>query len=151
MRILPLAAFIGTWAVVFGLPFLGAGQDRVAQIQTEIQTATFHATELAQRATTVAGVQLHTHHVLNCLEGPNGADYFAEAADPCSNQGGGIIPDLRAAAAHHVPGAENALREATIAQTLAKQALASKDLNEAQPFLLVLARHLQAASLVLGK
>jgi hypothetical protein len=151
VRALRWGTLIATFSFVLGVPLLGAGQDLVSQIQTELKTATFHASELAQRATTVAGVQLHTHHVLNCLEGPSGADFFAQAANPCSGQGGGIIPDLHTAVAHRVPGAEKALQEAIIAQTLAKQALASTELNEAQPFVLVLARHLQAASLVLGK
>jgi hypothetical protein len=144
-------SLVGMCAAVLGAPMLAGGQDLISQIQTELKTATFHASELGQRATALAGVQLHTHHVLNCLEGPNGADFFAQAANPCSGQGNGIIPDLQAAAAHHVGGAEKALQEATISQTLAKQALASSDFNEAQPFVLVIARHLQAASLVLGK
>jgi hypothetical protein len=143
--------FVTICGAVLGAPCFGAGQDLVVQIQTELQTATFHATELAQRANTLAGVRLHTHHALNCLEGPKGADFYPQAANPCDGQGGGIIPDVQTAVAHHVPGAEGALREAAIAQTLAKQALASSELKEAQPLVLVVARHLQAASVTLGK
>lgn len=149
--VLPVRTFVVICWLVLGAPRLSAAQDLTSQIATELKTATFHATELAQRATTFAGVQLHTHHALNCLEGPNGADFFAEAANPCSDQGSGIIPDLQTAIARHVPGAEKALQQATIAQTLAKEALASKDMNEARSLVLVSARHLQAASLVLGK
>jgi len=151
MRILPVGVFVTICGAVLGAQSLGAGQDLVAQIQTELQTATFHANELAQRANTLAGVRLHTHHVLDCLEGPKGADFYPQAANPCDGQGGGIIPDLQTAVSRHVPGAEAALREAEIAQTLAKEALASNEFNEAQPFVLVVARHLQAASVVLGK
>jgi hypothetical protein len=137
-------------AVVLGVTLGGSGQDLVSQIRTELKTAVFHSSELAQRATTLPAVQLHTHHTLNCLEGPTGADFYPQAADPCSGQGRGIIPDLQAADMRHVPGAQEALKEAVIAQTLAKRALASKDFNEAQPFVLVVARHLQAASKDLG-
>jgi hypothetical protein len=151
MRILPVGVFVTICGAVLGAPCLGAGQDLVTQIQTELQTATFHAFELAQRANTLAGVRLHTHHVINCLEGPKGPDFYPQAANPCDGQGGGIIPDLQTAGAHHVPGAEGALREAAIALTLAKQALGSNEFNEAQPFVLVVARHLQAASITLGK
>jgi hypothetical protein len=139
-----------TCALVLGMPLSGSAQTLVSQIQTELKTAMFHAGELAQKADTLGAVQLHTHHVLNCLEGPNGADFFAQAGYPCKGQGNGIIPDLQMAVAQHVPGAQDALQEAMIAQTLAKQALASKDINEAQPFVLVLSRHLQAASKDLG-
>jgi len=137
-------------AAVLGMPLVGSAQTMMAgspdQIQTQLKTAMFHAGELAQRANALAAVQLHTHHVLNCLEGPSGPDFFPQAGNPCQGQGNGIIPDLRVAMMHNVPGAQAALQEAMICENLAKQALASKDINEAQPFVLVVSRHLQAAS-----
>jgi len=140
---------------VLGMPLAGSGQSMTAgsadQIQMELKTAMFHAGELAQKANALAGVQLHTHHVLNCLEGPKGADFFAQAGNPCQSQGNGIIPDLQAATMHNVAGAQAALQEAMICQNLAKQALASTNLNEAQPYVLVVSRHLQAASQDLGQ
>ncbi|HLJ62014.1 MAG TPA: hypothetical protein VKZ50_19985 [bacterium] len=155
MRTIAAGALVLVCAVVLGMPLTGSAQNMMmgtaAQIQTELKTATFHAGELAQKANALAAVQLHTHHVLNCLEGPNGPDFFAQAGNPCQGQGNGIIPDLQAAVMHMMPGAQSALQEAMISQSLAKQALASKDINEAQPFVLVVSRHLQAASQDLGQ
>jgi len=50
------------------------------------QTATKHA-ELAANATSVKDIQMHLHHVLNCLEGKSGKDYNASFGDPCNGQG----------------------------------------------------------------
>jgi hypothetical protein len=139
-------------ALVLAMPITGSAQGMqgggatVTQIQAEIKTATFHAGELAQRATAVPVVQLHLHHVLNCLEGPKGADFYQQAGNPCQGQGNGIIPDLKAAVMHMVPGADKALQEAQTCQMLALQAIASTDINMSQPYALVVSRHLQAAS-----
>jgi hypothetical protein len=57
----------------------------------EIDTATQHA-GLAAKATDLKGVQMHLHHVINCLVGPNGAGFDAGAGNPCNGQGNGAIP-----------------------------------------------------------
>jgi len=151
VKTLVAGALVLVCALVFGMPLAGSAQSMMSQIQTELKTATFHSGELAQRVNALAGVQLHLHHVLNCLEGTGGADFFAAAGNPCQGQGNGIIPDLKVAAMHMVPGAQAALQEAQTCQMLTIQALASKDINEAQPFALVVSRHLQAASQDLGQ
>jgi len=145
-------------ALVLGLPMSGlagnsgqlprsdANSLLVGQIQSELTTATYHAGELPPKATTLAGVQLHLHHVLNCLEGPAGADFSAAAGDPCQRQGKGIIPDLQAAVQQNLPGAHAALQEAHTSQMLALQALASTSLTKAQPFALTVSKHLQTAN-----
>jgi hypothetical protein len=38
-------------------------------------------------------VHTHLHHTLNCLEGPNGADFSKKDMNPCANAGSGAIPD----------------------------------------------------------
>jgi len=144
-------ALVLVCAIVLGLPLSGSAQSLTSQIQTELKTAVFHSGELAQRVNALAGVQLHLHHTLNCLEGPSGADFFPAAGNPCQGQGTGVIPDLKIAVAHMVPGAQAALQEAQTCQMLVIQALGSKDINEAQPFALVVSRHLQAASQDLGQ
>lgn len=50
------------------------------------QTAIKHA-ELAANAKSVKEIQMHLHHVLNCLEGKSGKDYNASFGDPCNGQG----------------------------------------------------------------
>ncbi len=58
----------------------------------EITIAAQHA-DLAAAATDLAGVHMHLHHTLNCIEGPNGADFSKADMNPCANAGAGAIPD----------------------------------------------------------
>ena len=63
-----------------------------ADIAAEIATAQTHA-GLAAKAPAIDGVHMHMHHALNCLEGPNGADFDKTNMNPCASQGAGAIPD----------------------------------------------------------
>jgi len=114
-------------------------------VMMALKTAIFHGSELAQRGAAVEASQVHVQHIMNCLEGPGGANYKQAAGYPCQGQGFGIIPDLTTAAAGGVKGAERALRLAKAAREVAQQALASKDVNEVQPFAKVIATNLQLA------
>jgi len=58
----------------------------------EITTAAQHAS-LAAQASDIAGVKMHLHHTLNCLEGPKGVDFSKADMNPCANSGNGAIPD----------------------------------------------------------
>jgi hypothetical protein len=58
----------------------------IHQPSDPFQTATKHA-EMAVNATSLKEVQVHLHHVLNCLEGKSGKDYNASFGDPCHGQG----------------------------------------------------------------
>ena len=58
----------------------------IYQPSDPFQTATKHA-EMAVNATSLKEVQVHLHHVLNCLEGKSGKDYNASFGDPCHGQG----------------------------------------------------------------
>jgi hypothetical protein len=135
------------------LPSSGAmmGTDLVGSIKTQLKTAAFHAGELAQRGNTVAGTHLHLHHTINCLEGPSGPDFLQAAGYPCQGQGNGIIPDLRAAVMHTVPGAQAALDDANIALKLSLQGEGMSDVAEAQPWAHVVATYLMKASGDLGQ
>ncbi len=113
--------------------------------------AAFHPPgELAKKGNAVAASKLHLQHVINCLEGPAGANYKQEAGYPCQGMGNGIVPDLKAAAASNVPGADAALKEANLAWTLATQAITKNDVNEVQPWAKVVSEHLKAALDALG-
>ena len=92
-------------ALVLSAPWTGAAKMLSGDIKKELQTATFHASELAQRGNSVAASKLHLQHVINCLVGDTGSNFKLDAGYPCQGQGNGIIPDLKAAAAMNSPGA----------------------------------------------
>lgn len=63
-----------------------------ADAKGEITIAAQHAS-LAAQASDLAGVKMHLHHTLNCLEGPKGADFSKSDMNPCAQAGNGAIPD----------------------------------------------------------
>src|SRR4029077_11668112 len=67
-----------------------------ADAAKEVSPAATHA-GLAAKATDLAGVQMHLHHTVNCLVGPNGNGYDVKQMNPCSADGAGAIPDSDAA------------------------------------------------------
>ena len=74
----------------------------------ELDTAIAHAKNAAGASST-AQVELHLHHVVNCLEGKNGKNYFKPSGDVCEGQGNGIFADLKDSGmpgAHALPYAE---------------------------------------------
>lgn len=117
----------------------------VKSLKDQLQTSVFHSGELAQRGTAIAGTRTHLQHVINCLEGPNGTNFVQAAGYPCQGQGRGILVDLRAGSGAGMRGTDRALRYATIAHTLALQAIRMNDVNEAQPWAAVISRQLQIA------
>ena len=86
----------------------------------EIATAATHA-GLAAGSGEQKMVSMHLHHVVNCLVGPNGADFDASAGNPCKDQGTGALIDAPA---------KKAELEAALA--LAKSGLAATDLAKAK-------------------
>lgn len=58
----------------------------IHQPSDPFQTAIKHA-EMAVNAKSVKEIQMHLHHVLNCLEGKSGKDFNASFGDPCNGQG----------------------------------------------------------------
>ncbi len=145
-----LGAILVLSVMVLALPLPGGAATSVATIKTEIKTAAYHASELAQKGAAIAAVRLHGQHTINCLEGPAGMHFKAAAGYPCQGQGTGIIPDLQAAAASGVPGASAALEDAQIALKLALEAQDMSDMTQAQPWLKVTAKYLQQAYDALG-
>lgn len=133
--VLALIAFIAGAAVA---------QSRDAA-KKELQTAFFHANELAQKAPTIAGVLQHVQHVVNCLEGSGGKNFNPAGGHPCGGQGNGIIPDLKAAADAGDQAAVRALRSANVADKLAVNVLTFTEVDAAQPQMKVVATNLQKA------
>ena len=105
----------GFWLAASAMPVLAADAG------AEISTAAAHA-GMAAGAEDPQMVKAHLHHVLNCLEGPNGADFSAAAGNPCKAQGNGAIPDS-------TPETRKSLE---IDVALAKQALLESDANKAK-------------------
>jgi hypothetical protein len=66
-------------------------------VKGEISTAMDHA-GYAAASTSITGVHMHLHHVLNCLEGPKGPGFDATQINPCAGRGNGAIPDASDAA-----------------------------------------------------
>ncbi len=127
-----------------------AGMDLVGSIKTQLKTAIFHSGELAQKGA-IAATKLHMQHTINCLEGPTGPHFVQAVGYPCQGQGHGILPDLKAAVAHMVPGAQAAWDDANIALTLSLQTQSMTDVTQAQPWAKVVAEHLAKASDELGQ
>lgn len=90
-----------------------------ADLASEISIAKTHA-GLAAKATAIDGVHMHLHHALNCLVGPQGADFDKSNENPCEKAGKGIQAD----------GGASAPVNAAIAAT--KTGLADTDLAKAQ-------------------
>ena len=131
--------------VIFVLAPSTPAQSPVDAAKKQIQTAIFHAGELAQRGTALASAQLHVAHVVNCLQGTNGKNFNAAVGHVCQGQGNGIILDLQAVQAAGVRGADNALKFANVALTLALQVPQMRDVNEVQPWAKVIAGQLKLA------
>ena len=60
----------------------------------EVATAAAHA-GMAAGAESPQMVKSHLQHVINCLEGPKGANFAAALGNPCASLGDGAIPDAR--------------------------------------------------------
>ncbi len=100
------------------------GADMSNAAKTQLATATTHA-GFAAGYDTIAEIELHLHHVVNCLEGDKGKNYNEKSGNVCKGQGNGIFADLKdsgMAGAHAMPFAEIANEVANwgIQQTMNK-------------------------------
>lgn len=87
----------------------------------ELSTAAAHA-GMAAGAEAPQMVRSHLQHVINCLEGPKGADFVAALGNPCGSQGDGAIPD----------SAADGRKKLEDAAALAKRALAEQNIDKAK-------------------
>jgi hypothetical protein len=132
-------------AAACALPQAAVAQSGLAAAKTQLTTAIFHSGELAQRGAAVAASKTHLQHTMNCLEGPRGPNFNAAPGNPCQGQGNGVIPDLQAAQAAGVSGAERALKYTNAAHMLILTALRSDDVNLVQPYASVVSNQLKQA------
>ena len=98
----------------------------------EVATAAQHA-GLAAKATDIKMTQMHLHHVVNCLVGPNGTGFDATPGNPCKDQGAGAIPDT--SDAKQKAQLQQALAKANDGLKQADMAAAQKDATDAQGLL----------------
>ena len=63
-----------------------------ADVNKEVSTAARHA-GFAASAKDMKTTQMHLHHVVNCLVGPQGEGFDGSFGNPCNGQGSGAISD----------------------------------------------------------
>ena len=92
-------------AVLVGLLVFGFAQVNYAQydynqpkaqadVKTQLNTAVTHS-GFAADGTSMAYVQQHLGHALNCIEGKGGKNFNASWGNVCEGQGSGILTDLK--------------------------------------------------------
>lgn len=89
-HLLVTAVLIGTIALVPG------AQAQTPNLQQELRTAITHA-GFAANGQALNYVRTHLGHTLNCLQGPQGAQFNRSIGHVCQGQGSGILIDLRSA------------------------------------------------------
>ncbi|HWU78113.1 MAG TPA: hypothetical protein VN043_16565 [Rhodanobacter sp.] len=75
-------------------PMLAHAAAVSSAVSNQVSVAGIHA-DMAISATDLETVHLHLHHVINCLEGPDGKDFDAKATNPCHGMGLGALVDAR--------------------------------------------------------
>ncbi|HVO32633.1 MAG TPA: hypothetical protein VMU17_01880 [Elusimicrobiota bacterium] len=115
---------------MFALAVAGAAA-YAADAAKPISTAAAHA-GMAAGASSAPLVQAHLQHVINCLEGPSGADFNAGPGNPCQDLGEGAIPasapDKREALKAVVAKAKLAMKETDIVKAKVMAAEIQADL-----------------------
>jgi hypothetical protein len=124
-----------TVAAVAGIGLVLAAPATRAQMMDpgkEVSTAAQHA-GLAAGSKEMPQVQMHLHHVINCLVGPKGKGFDAKPGNPCKDQGNGAIPDTTNAA--NKKKLQQALNKARAGLRAKDMAAAQKDATDAQNIL----------------
>ena len=125
---LGVLALAGTGLFAIGVRSASADTD----VNKEVSTAAQHA-GFAGSAKDMKTTQMHLHHVVNCLVGPQGQGFDASFGNPCNGQGSGAIPDT-------TDSAKKASLQQALQQTLdglkqSDMAAAQKDATAAQDLL----------------
>lgn len=83
-----------TILLALAVPMLAHAAASPGAVSNQVSVAGIHA-DMALDATELSTAQLHLHHVINCLEGPDGKDFDAKATNPCHDMGQGAIVDAK--------------------------------------------------------
>lgn len=102
----------------------------------EVATALAHA-QMSVAGKNVDEVHMHLHHVINCLEGENGADFDASTENPCKGMGQGALNDVENTRVHSkldaaLKNARTGLKKKTVKGAKADARDVVKDLQAAQ-------------------
>ena len=111
-RLTPIAVFL-----IAAFPAFAADKDN----SKEVTTAAAHA-GMAAGAESPQMVKSHLQHVINCLQGPKGADFSGALGNPCASLGDGAIPDAK----------EDGKKRLEDAAGMAKQAMAELNIAKAK-------------------
>lgn len=98
-------------------PSLAADKDN----SKEVAAAAAHA-GMASAAQSPQMVKAHLQQVINCLEGPQGADFAAALGNPCGSLGDGAIPDAK----------QDGRKKLEDAAGMAKRAMAELNVDKAK-------------------
>jgi hypothetical protein len=123
-----VAAFAGA-ALVIGA---SGAHAQAMDANKEVSTAAQHA-GLAAGSKEMPQVQMHLHHVINCLVGPKGKGFDLKPGNPCKDQGNGAIPDTKSSAGKKK--LQQALNKARAGLKAKDMAAAQKDATDAQTIL----------------
>ena len=118
LTMLGALALACTWLSAIGVRPASADAD----VNKEVSTAAQHA-GFAASAKDLKTTQMHLHHVVNCLVGPQGQGFDASFGNPCNGQGSGAISDT-------TDGAKKASLQQALQQTL--DGLKQSDMAAAQ-------------------
>jgi len=88
LAIVGVLALAGAGLFAIGLRPVSADTDVNKEVSTAAQHAGFAASGKDMKTT-----QMHLHHVVNCLTGPQGQGFDASFGNPCNGQGSGAISD----------------------------------------------------------
>ncbi|OOG45912.1 hypothetical protein [Rhodanobacter sp. C01] len=84
--------------LMLALPVAAQAADSHDAASKQAATASAHA-GMALGAADLKTAHTHLHHVINCLVGPSGKGFDADAGNPCQGMGQGAIVDARGDAA----------------------------------------------------
>ena len=118
LTMLGALALACTWLSAIGVRPASADADVNKEVSTAAQHAGFAASAKDMKTT-----QMHLHHVVNCLVGPQGEGFDASFGNPCNGQGSGTISDT-------VDSAKKASLQQALQQTL--DGLKQSDMAAAQ-------------------
>jgi hypothetical protein len=98
--------------------FLVAPAAVLADAHEAVMTASTHA-GLAAKAGDLHGVDMHLHHVLNCLVGPDGEGFDKSEANPCAQSGPAIPQAANADMMHKLEMVADGVRKGLASDDLA--------------------------------
>ena len=88
LAVLGALALACIWLFAIGVRPASAGADVNKEVSTAAQHAGFAGSSKDMKTT-----QMHLHHVVNCLVGPQGEGFDVSFGNPCDGQGSGAISD----------------------------------------------------------